>query len=474
MLRRTAFSVMFALLALFWTPPVAAQGIDPLLAREFDARDYASSELRLLQWALSLSGDYNGLLDGKWGKRSQTALERYSFREFEDRPRNLHLPVLAVSLVNGLRDDGWQFSGHPGFGGSMLFPTKTAVQQRASGSFQNWQHTTSSLRYGFALTTGDALDGFHRFVADLGPLQEPIYWVRRADRVVTSAVLRSGERVYMRSDPVGRLWRTVVLRAEYQDRNLLAAVAASISGDAPLPLYLPENGQLQRVMNRLSAEIDRENAVDKPPAPAPAPQVSGRSGSGSGFLVTLDGLGLTNQHVVEGCGRLMVNGQPATVTAQSETFDLALIRLTAPAGLRPAIFADRPAALNADVVVAGFPFAGVLEGLNVTRGAVSSSKGLAGDDINIQISAPVQPGNSGGPLLNEYGQVAGVVVAKLREAAGSPAPENVNFAVAGEIAKLFLARNGVVPQIAGPTERLDGATLGQVATAITFLVECFP
>ncbi|WP_132546510.1 trypsin-like peptidase domain-containing protein [Rhodovulum euryhalinum] len=53
----------------------------------------------------------------------------------------------------------------------------------------------------------------------------------------------------------------------------------------------------------------------------------------------------------------------------------------------------------------GYPYFGILDGLNLTRGSVSSLKGIGGDGFTMQISAPVQPGNSGGPLLNEYGQV---------------------------------------------------------------------
>ncbi len=470
--------VVATLLAMLLAPPVRAQGADPVLAQEFDARRFVPDELRLLQWALSLSGDYNGLLDGAWGLRSQTALEQFTLREFDDLPRNLHLPALAVSLVDGLREDGWQFTGHPGFGGSILFPTRTAIAQQPTGSFLNWQHVSSSLRYGFALTPGDALAGLHGYVARLGPLQEPLYTVRREDRVVTSAVLRSGERVYMRSDPVGRDWRTVVLAADPEDRNLLSAVAASISAAPPDPLVLPRDSRLLWIVDRLFATMDGAAAPPTPdtiPDPTPEPEVTA---TGSGFLVRADGMGLTNSHVVAGCGRLRVNGRPASVVADSEIIDLALIRLADSGGLTPAIFADRPAALNADVVVAGFPFTGILEGLNVTRGAVSSAKGLAGDDFRIQISAPVQPGNSGGPLLNAYGQVIGVVVGKL--SAGEvnritgATPENVNFAVAGEIAKRFLGRNGVTPQIAAPGVALDGARLGEVATAITFLVECLP
>ena len=71
--------------------------------------------------------------------------------------------------------------------------------------------------------------------------------------------------------------------------------------------------------------------------------------------------------------------------------------------------------------------------LKVSTGIVSATVGLLDDISQLQISAPIQPGNSGGPLLDEYGNVAGVVVAKLRALAVAKAtgdiPQNVNFAV---------------------------------------------
>lgn len=144
--------------------------------------------------------------------------------------------------------------------------------------------------------------------------------------------------------------------------------------------------------------------------------------------------------------------------------------------MAPAVFALEPARLNSDVTVAGFPLPDLLGGLNVTRGAVTSLKGLGGDGINMQISAPVQPGNSGGPVLNAAGQVVGVVVAKLD--AGAVArlyddiPQNVNFAIRGEIAKLFLAQNGVDPLVEAAGIPVAPEDLAETAAAFTRLVAC--
>jgi serine protease Do len=103
-------------------------------------------------------------------------------------------------------------------------------------------------------------------------------------------------------------------------------------------------------------------------------------------------------------------------------------------------------------------------------------KGLGGDGINMQISAPVQPGNSGGPVINGFGQVVGVVVAKLDAAAVAELyddiPQNVNFAIRGEIAKLFLSQNGVDPIMASAGEVVEPEELAEAASSFTRLITC--
>ena len=139
-------------------------------------------------------------------------------------------------------------------------------------------------------------------------------------------------------------------------------------------------------------------------------------------------------------------------------------------------FAEKPARLNSDVTVAGFSLPDILGGLNVTRGSVTSLKGLGGDGINMQISAPVQPGNSGGPVINGSGHVVGVVVAKLdaqyvADRTGD-IPQNVNFAIRAEIAKLFLYQNGAEPIEAADEIAVAPEALADLAQGFTSLITC--
>jgi S1-C subfamily serine protease len=130
------------------------------------------------------------------------------------------------------------------------------------------------------------------------------------------------------------------------------------------------------------------------------------------------------------------------------------------------------------VVVVGFPLQGLLSSqASVTAGIVSRLAGPHDDAHQLQITAPVQPGNSGSPLLDASGAVAGIVVAKLNglrivKRTGT-IPENVNFAVNAKYARALLDRNGVPYQTATDDETLSTPAIAERALKFTVLVQCF-
>lgn len=218
------------------------------------------------------------------------------------------------------------------------------------------------------------------------------------------------------------------------------------------------------------------------PNPGPNPGQRGRVNSGTGFVVA-EGRVLTNSHVVEQCTRVSArtaDGRqlPAQVTARDAALDLALLTVPRDAG-PPLAFRETPAVRRGDEVVTyGFPLSGLLSsGPTLTRGDVSALAGLRDDQDQLQISAPVQPGNSGGPLLDRAGNVVGVIVSKLNaqrvaERTGD-IPQNVNFAIRGERAVAFLRRNGVSPRLAVSGTERPAAEVGEIAHPSTLFLQCF-
>lgn len=205
---------------------------------------------------------------------------------------------------------------------------------------------------------------------------------------------------------------------------------------------------------------------------APAPK---RAGSGSGFRIG-PGLIITNHHVIDGCSLLRIDGNSsAKVIASDPIKDLALINLQNDNGAVATIRASR-IQLNEPVSVAGYPLDGAFSGIAITNGTVSRLSGLRGDTGEVQISAPVQPGNSGGPLIDKSGNVIGVVRSKLDalKAAGAigDIPQNVNFAITSNTLRGFLDAKSIDYREVLSEGELTGVQIGARASAFTVLVEC--
>lgn len=181
-------------------------------------------------------------------------------------------------------------------------------------------------------------------------------------------------------------------------------------------------------------------AGDKQGAPPAKPARTGTF-TGTGFVVSPNGHIVTNSHVIDSCtGDIKGNlaGEAAMVlrvVSSDATNDLALLQAPATASFRDfARIRDRSMHSGDSVVAIGFPLHGYLTSdLTVTTGIVSSLSGFRNHTGRLQISAAIQAGNSGGPLFDMSGQVAGVVVAKLNALRmikeTGQLTENVNFAI---------------------------------------------
>lgn len=157
-------------------------------------------------------------------------------------------------------------------------------------------------------------------------------------------------------------------------------------------------------------------------------------GSGSGVIITASGYLLTNAHVVKGASRVKVETVKGTVAAKvvrvDEDNDLALLKVSGE--YKPVSFSvRRKEPLGATVFTVGFPRPD-LQGFEpkVTKGVVSGLEGFRGDVKNYQIDAAIQPGNSGGLLADEQGNLVGIVCAALVGFGnGEAPPRNVNYAI---------------------------------------------
>ena len=164
-------------------------------------------------------------------------------------------------------------------------------------------------------------------------------------------------------------------------------------------------------------------------------QVTTGSGSGSGFILTADGLVVTNEHVVAGAntvGVWLTNGRryDADVLEGDATADLALVRIDSGDSFA-AIPVGNPddVRMGDEVLALGFPIADRIgNSMTVTRGIISSIRTAQGVDL-LQTDAALNPGNSGGPLVNDAGQVIGVNTSRIEDTGDGRPVSNIGFAV---------------------------------------------
>ncbi len=204
-----------------------------------------------------------------------------------------------------------------------------------------------------------------------------------------------------------------------------------------------------------------------------------RGSAGTGMVVSNKGHVLTNHHVVRGCRKVSVTmlGEPETeakVLKSDRQNDLAILKigLDIPAENIAHFREGRRLKAGEAIAVYGFPLPGTLSvSGNIVSGHISSLAGLRDDARFVQISSPIQPGNSGGPLIDSAGQVIGVVTAKLDElkfagATGSM-PQNVNFAIKSNVALNFMDAHSIPYQTSSLNEEHTLTKLVEAAKKYT-------
>jgi len=207
-------------------------------------------------------------------------------------------------------------------------------------------------------------------------------------------------------------------RTAYQESSLADVAAAAQRNGAGKASRSITNADLPKVPERAPRVDDnvpmvrgastRQEVVRA--ALASTVTIKTPSGSGSGFFVTDTGLVITNAHVVAGASRIVIRTQATetfgTIVRLAVEDDLALVRANIAAAVALPLGDSDAVQVGDDVIAVGSPLG--LEG-TVTRGIISNLRPVLGGRIPlIQFDAAISPGNSGGPLLDERGQVLGV------------------------------------------------------------------
>lgn len=480
---------------LLGAPAIAQQGADYVRAeRAFMAlgRD-DRFELPML---LIATGHYNGMSTGEFGRRLFRGVREYQASIGAPQTGYLEGDQLGRLRVSGFSViSAWGFSEirHPQTEAKLNVPLKIAPRREVT-------------RRGYAFSAYDnsvAVD-FSFFASSDVPLEELYARLtssvggRRVDYKVIRPTFFAiaggqGERgFYIRyqlaiGGSVGFTTSWDLARIYRGDRiaNLMSNLFfVPLASDVALTPSVQEPAPQAVPLAPLLPSQAVEPPAIQPPAPRPAatetrPAPSGPS-SGTGFFVTPMRL-VTNAHVVQGCLDVMVavgqNRGLGRVLARDAANDVALIKIETMNGATAKFRSG--VRLGEDVAAFGFPLSGFLSaGGNFTRGSVTATAGLRDDTSRLQVSAPVQPGNSGGPLLDESGNVVGVVASQLKPdqlagAAGDYA-QNVNFAIKSSVVQTFLETNDIQFETGALGDAMKPADLAARAQSISAVVECRP
>ena len=259
-----------------------------------------------------------------------------------------------------------------------------------------------------------------------------------------------------------------------QTAKAIAAYQASIG--------TPPDGQPSEALRaRLQRAVAERGGGTRPAPPDPRQKGVTPVGTGSGFFLEKN-IVVTNNHVIDGCTeiRLRRNGIDmgrAPLIATNRSDDLAALRTEQPWDTFLELRAEPRLKAAEGVVVFGYPLSGALSSAgNTTLGNVTALAGLRDDSRHIQISAAVQPGNSGGPVLDEAGRLIGVVDSRIDDMAiakrTGAIPQNINFAIRASTLANFLDANGISYSSAVSGEALGPTRVAERAAAASAQIIC--
>lgn len=247
------------------------------------------------------------------------------------------------------------------------------------------------------------------------------------------------------------------------DAKEFGASIASLKQAVKSCIWYPDRPPIEDI-----ASISPEIIDPKAPGAKIPPSSGGKSGTG--FFINENGYLLTNNHVVDSCSSVWIDDGNSKIQASiikvNANLDIAVLRINRKTNAY-AIFGQ--VRTGEDVMTLGFPLGNILgEEIKATKGVVSALVGYQGDKDYLQFTAPIQPGNSGGPLLNEGGFVVGINTSNL---VGEDL-QNINFAIKGTSALNFLGQYGIEFEHKDYVDAVSSADIVEQSKEFTVRILC--
>jgi peptidoglycan hydrolase-like protein with peptidoglycan-binding domain len=457
----------------FEQAPIVEQVVVPVLAPDETTREARVSEAalsreekELLQTALKWAGFYNSAIDGAFGRGTRRSMRDWqATNNFEltgvltTKQRDVLITsynaILAGMDLQLIRDDAT--------GIEMLIPTGAVAFDKYEPPFAQFEPTGDlQARVLLISQSGDQdrLFGLYEILQTLAiiPTEGPrrrrdqsfeIEGVGDGIHSYTTATLRNGQIkgfsvIWPAGDDARRIRVLDAMEASFQ----------AIDGVLDPAIAAPDDSQAIDLVSGLAV---RKAKLSR-----------------SGFFVGVDGDVLTTVEAVGECSRITIDEvHDAQVIHVDAPLGIAVIRPNTP--LAPADVAQFQTGvprLQAQVSVAGYPYGGVLTTPSLTFGRLADIRGLNGEDELKRLSLTAQPGDAGGPVLDNGGAVLGMLLPRASRN-GQQLPPEVSFSVDASriVASLLLA--DVRLETTENVAFLTPDALNQTAADMTVLVSCW-
>ena len=414
-------------------PEAAAPIPDPdLAATKRLERGWSRAEKKRLQTYLNWTGDYGGAIDGAYGPATRRAIRAFQAREgYQDTGyltwdqvgllTQRYEAMVAALGIETLRSEE--------AGIEMLYPAGLVERDRVEAPFIHYEPKGDS-RVRLILISqpgGRAeLNALYEIMESFDYVPKGGYTRKKRDWFVLSGADDTVvSYTYVRLS--GGKLKGFTLIWPPEKNAVMQPLATQIYES-----FRPLDGFVL-------AEPDAGEAGDEPPADLSVGiEVEAPARSATGFFVNAEGAIVTHADNVRDCSLItIVGGAELTVLARDAETGLAI--LIPPPGFRPrsfALFSDESPELGAEITIAGFSFPDVMEVATLNFGTLTDTGGLAGDPRSFRVSAFLEPGDTGGPVLDDRGAVLGMRLSPPPADAGLP--NYVNFAIrSGEITALL-------------------------------------
>lgn len=424
-------------------------------------------ERKLLQTALQWQGFYNAAIDGAFGAGTRASMEAWQAAMAQDQTGVLTSRQRA-RLIADYRADlaalGLESVTDAEAGIELILPTALVEFSRYEPPFvQYTEKDGSGVQVILISQQGDAatLAGLYELLQTLEaiPLEGPRSLGRASFTIEGSSAARQS---YGQAELRGGLIKGFILtwepaQAERMPR-VLEAMKASFRGlgeralDASLGVPSTESGAALMA----GLEVRRPKLAR------------------SGFYIDAGGTVVTTAEAVQGCSRITLDGGPEARVAFVDAAAGVAVLVPAQRLAPPAVaeFRSAPLRAGAEVAVAGFAYADVLQSPVMTFGTLAEAQGLNGEADLARLALSALPGDAGGPLVDASGAVAGMLLPR-KQTDGRVLPADVSFALNGGVLATLLAGNGFSPAPSTGTGAMAAEDLTAHSLKMTVLVGCW-